>query len=255
MRIGPPPRSTSQDAHGHQRPDRVCFTDEETEAQKPNWDQEEEKDGAPDCGRPARGLSGGRLVAEPLSVVNWAWVTRRGPLREGSRRCTGWNFSPGPPTPSTQPSAPPAEASVTVEKPGPQWPAQVGPWTALNPEKTHQLTEPGVCQGDGQWLSFGGKEEVRPAVPSAPQGPVGRSRAVEPEGGGCASHALLVGTEVGATREPAASRQRAGDSPWGPGFCPEEAAEPVCSRRQREAEGGAGPPRGLAVSPVLLLGT
>lgn len=99
MRIEPPPRSTSQDAHGHQRPDRVRFTDEETEAQKPNWDQEEEKDGAPDCGHPVRGLSGGRLVAEPLSVLNRAWATRRRPLREGPRRCTGWNFSPGPPHP------------------------------------------------------------------------------------------------------------------------------------------------------------
>lgn len=43
--IEPPPRSTSQDAHGHQRPYQVHFTDEETEAQKSSWDQEEEKGG------------------------------------------------------------------------------------------------------------------------------------------------------------------------------------------------------------------
>lgn len=45
MCTGPPPQSTSQDTPSPQRPYQVCFTDEETEAQKPNRDQEEEKGG------------------------------------------------------------------------------------------------------------------------------------------------------------------------------------------------------------------
>lgn len=61
MCTGPPPQSTSQDTPSPQRPYQVCFTDEETEAQKPNRDQEEEKAGMrlPGSPAPRSGLSAG----------------------------------------------------------------------------------------------------------------------------------------------------------------------------------------------------
>lgn len=87
MCTGPPPQSTSQDTPSPQRPYQVCFTDEETEAQKPNQDQEEEKGGQrpPHCGRPAWGSPADPRWPSPSSVVNRASAESGGGRRERDR--------------------------------------------------------------------------------------------------------------------------------------------------------------------------
>lgn len=120
MCTGPPPQSTSQDTPSPQRPYQVCFTDEETEAQKPNRDQEEEKGGQrpPHCGRPAWGSPADPRWPSPSSVVNRASAESGGGRRERDRpalRPPGHGTQPlrraeqGPssgPAPHAQPLAP-----------------------------------------------------------------------------------------------------------------------------------------------------